>query len=305
VSVFIQLCSSVSGSYGFGYNYFSRTNTKNVTLPVSRADAELKGWILTDRKDGRNSCHNGLGVEYTEGSNTHSKFRPLSLFFEASSLGRLSALSVRAWFSNSSFYNPDTWQLPAFGVTEEAERWVTVTTRDTSTVCDPKSIITSDDAMLGDRLIVNVNSPSSIPLLSIPTTVPVEHDGPWKFGVCGADMSRHWAYPLDGNFNSLYGFDHGIHVLPIVPMYSVPDEVDAGITALAFFTTEPQVTFKNGGVWDASGTPAQLCSGNFCLDETKCEYGESNSVFHIFFVDQWSAPAQCGAGGSPGCNSPY
>jgi len=179
-----------------------------------------------------------------------------------------------------------------------------VTTRNTAHICDANAI-SLDRAVLGDRLLVNINSLSGQPLLSIPTTVPKERDGPWKFGACQSDMSRHWGYPLDGNANSLYGFDHGIHVLPIIPMYSVPDERHAGITALAFFTTEAQITFKNGGVWDASGTPAQLCSGNFCVDENQCEYGEANSVFHIFFVDQWTAPAQCGSTGSPACNAPF
>lgn len=277
---------------------------QNVTLPTTRHDAELKGWVRSVRKDG-SACRADLGVEYTEGSNTHSKNRPLSLFFEESNSGRLSALSVRAWFSDTSFYNPDTWQLPPFGVIEDGERWITVTTRDPATVCGKNAVSISGHALLGDRLIVNINSSTGAPLVSIPTTAPVRHDGPWKFGACQSAMSRHWGYPLDGDANSLYGFDHGIHVLPIIPMYSVPDELHGGITALAFFTTEPQVTFKNGGVWDASGTPAQLCSGNFCLDENKCEYGEMNSVFHIFFVDQWTAPAQCGSGGSPGCSSPY
>lgn len=179
-----------------------------------------------------------------------------------------------------------------------------MTTRDTTTVCD-KSIV-ADNALLGDRLIINAHSTATgKTLLSIPTAVPKERDGPWKFGVCGSAMSRHWGYPLDGEASTLYGRDHGVHVLPIIPMYSVPDEENGGITALAFFATEPQLTFRDGGVWDATGTPAQLCSGNFCLDETKCEYGEGNSVLHVFFVDQWTAPAQCGAGGSPGCNSPY
>lgn len=250
-------------------------------------------------------CKAGLGIEYTEGSSTHSKNRPMSLFFEASKLGRLSAMSVRAWFSNPSFYNPDTWQKPAFGATEEGERWITVTTRDPASVCDMNKVETFGNAMLGDRLLVNTNVTSRKSFVSIPTTAPAERDGPWKFGACQSDMSRHWGYPLDGDANSLYGYDHGIHVLPIIPMYSVPDEVDGGITALAFFTTEAQITYKNGGVWDASGTPAQLCSGNFCLDENKCEYGESNSVFHVFFVDQWTAPAQCGSYGSPGCSAPY
>lgn len=272
-------------------------------MPVTRSQAESSGWFRAERQDGH-PCRSGLGVEYTEGSSTHSKNRPLSLFFEASSEGRLSGLSVRAWFSNSSFYNPETWQHPSFGASEEGERWVTVTTRDTSTICEKHKI--PSDALLGDRLVVNAHSsPAHKALLNIPTTVPAEHDGPWKFGVCGSAMSRHWGYPLDGNANSLLGFDHGIHVLPIIPMYSVPDGLGASITALAFFTTEEQITYKNGGVWDASGTPAQLCSGNFCLDENKCEYGDLNSVFHVFFVDQWSAPAQCGAYGSPGCNAPY
>ena len=256
------------------------------------------------REEGSNSCRPGLGVEYTEGANTHTKNRPLSLFFEASKAGRVSALSVRAWFSNSSFYNSDTWQLPSFGVIEEGERWITVTTRDTASICDTETA-SHDNALLGDRLLVNTNSPSGKPLVAIPTTVPLERDGPWKFGACQSAMSRHWGYPLDGDANSLLGFDHGVHVLPIIPMYSVPDELNGGITALAFFTTEAQVTYKEGGVWDASGTPAQLCSGNFCLDENKCEYGTSNSVFHVFFVDQWTAPAQCGDAASPGCSAPY
>jgi hypothetical protein len=85
-------------------------------------------------------------------------------------------------------------------------------------------------------------------------------------------------------------------------MYSVPDgEGQKRVTALAFFTTEPQLTQKDGGVWDASGTAAQLCAGNYCVDEDECVYGASNSVFHVFFIDQWSAPAQCGPSGSPGC----
>lgn len=273
---------------------------------MTRADAELSGWVRASRDHNHSPCRTGLGIEYTDGASTHSKSRPMSLFFEASSEGRLSGFSIRAWFSNSSFYNPDTWQLPSFGATEEGERWVTITTRDTHTVCDANSKRPSDGAMLGDRIIVNAHSsPAHSKLLSIPTTVPEDHDGPWKFGACQADMSRHWGYPLDGDANSLFGFDHGVHVLPVIPMYSVPDGLHAGITALAFFTTEAQMTFKEGGVWDASGTPAQLCSGNFCLDENKCEYGESNSVFHVFFIDQWTAPAQCDAGGSPGCASPY
>jgi hypothetical protein len=116
-------------------------------------------------------------------------------------------------------------------------------------------------------------------------------------------MSRHWGYPLDGNATQLYGFDHGIHVLPVIPMYSVPQRREGGVTALAFFTTEAQMTYSQGGIWDATGTPAQLCSGNFCLDENLCEYGEGNSVLHVFFIDQWTENAQCGVEGSPGCPS--
>lgn len=76
-----------------------------------------------------NGCRDNLGIEYTEGADTHSKSRPLSLFFEASSAGRLTAFSIRAWFSDDSFYNPNTWQLPPFGVIEDGERWISVTTR--------------------------------------------------------------------------------------------------------------------------------------------------------------------------------
>eukprot|EP01035_Chromulina_nebulosa_P000327 gene327-467_t len=189
VNLFLQYVASSAA--GFGYNYFSRTNTKNVTLPTSRSDAELKGWIRSVREEGSNSCRPGLGVEYTEGANTHTKNRPLSLFFEASKAGRVSALSVRAWFSNSSFYNSDTWQLPSFGVIEEGERWITVTTRDTASICDTETA-SHDNALLGDRLLVNTNSPSGKPLVAIPTTVPLERDGPWKFGACQSAMSRHW-----------------------------------------------------------------------------------------------------------------
>ena len=113
-------------------------------------------------------------------------------------------------------------------------------------------------------------------------------------------MSRHWGFPLDGDVNQLYGYDHGVHVLPVIPMYSVPD-TSGGVTALAFYTTEAQITAKDGGIWDATGTPSQLCSGNFCIDEEKCEYGDGNSVLHIFFVDQYTLPADCGDGGSPDC----
>lgn len=62
-------------------------------------------------------------------------------------------------------------------------------------------------------------------------------------------MSRHWGYPLDGNATQLYGFDHGVHVLPVIPMYSVPERREAGVTALAFFTTEAQQTYSQGGIW--------------------------------------------------------
>jgi hypothetical protein len=299
--------AAVTGGSGFGYDFFSRTNTKNVTLPTTRRQAEQLGWKLTRREDGVGVCREGLGVEYTEDEDTHSKNRPMSLFFDGNSKSddsdsdaRVSALSIRAWFSNSSYYNPDTWKLPAFGVLEEGERMVTVSTRDPTSVCGSKESESVGEEMLGDRLIVNVDAKGDG--LMIPTTVPSTPDGAWKFGACQSDMSRHWGYPLSGDANDLYGFDHGIHVLPVIPMYSVPEGEGAGITALAFFTTEPQITYGNGGIWDATGTPAQLCSGNFCLDETLCEYGEGNSVLHVFFVDQWSATAQCGAGGSPDCS---
>jgi hypothetical protein len=284
---------------GFGFDFFSRTNTKNVTLPTTRAQAEQSGWFQAVREDGTGVCRKGLGVEYTEGATTHSKSRPMSLFFEASPAGRLSGFTVRAWFTNSSFYNPTSWQLPSFGATEEGERWVTITTRDPSTVC-AATALPNRNTLLGDRLLMNIDA-SGKSLVEIPTIVPSDPDGAWKFGACQLDMSRHWGYPLDGQASSLYGYDHGVHVLPVIPMYSVPEGDNAGVTALAFFTTEEQITYKSGGVWDATGTPEQLCSGNFCLDATKCEYGEGNSVFHVFFVDQWSDVAQCGSGGSPDC----
>jgi hypothetical protein len=288
---------------GLGFDYFSRTNTKNITLPSTRSDAELSGWVRTSRisSDG-DACREGLGIEYTEGLNTHTRERPMSLFFQASPAGQISALSVRAWFSDPSYYNPSTWQEPSFGVIADGERIVTITTRDPATVCSHRPQKSAD--MLGDRLIMNIND-SLEGFLEIPTIVPSETDGPWKFGACQVAMSRHWGYPLDGRSESLYGYDHGVHVLPVIPMYSVPEGEGAGITALAFFTTEAQVTFKDGGVWDATGTAEQLCGGNFCLDAAKCEYGEGNSVFHVFFVDQWSEPAQCGAGGSPDCSAVY
>jgi hypothetical protein len=300
-STFLLLSTTAAAESGFGFNFFSRTNTKNVTLPTSRNDAESNGWMLTNREDGQGLCREGLGIEYTEGADCHSRERPLSLFFDSSS-GHLSAFTVRAWFSDESFYNPETWKLPQFGIINEGERYVTITTRDPVSICsaaDP-----SEESLLGDRLIVNIDEHGKG--LLIPTTVPETPDGEWKLGACQYDMSRHWAYPLDGDAQSLYGFDHGVHVLPVVPMYSVPLEekegaAASGITALAFFTTEEQLTYGKGGIWDATGTPAQLCSGNFCLDADKCEYGEKNSVLHIFFVDQWLDIAQCGAGGSPDC----
>lgn len=299
----VTCCLSISGlalgdNDGFGYNHFSRTNTKNITLPSTREEAEMMGWHLTKREDGTGICRGGLGIEYTEDADSHSKSRPLSLFFEDTPNAKVSAFSIRAWFSNSSFYNPDTWTLPPFGVLEEGERMVTISTRNPATVCEKQN--KEGEEMLGDRLIVNVDSFGKG--LEIPTTVPSTPDGSWKSGACQSDMSRHWGYPLNGDVNELYGFEHGIHVLPVIPMYSEPEGEKAGVTALAFFTTEPQVTYGNGGIWDATGTPAQLCSGNFCLDENLCEYGEGNSVLHVFFVDQWSAAAQCGAGGSPGCS---
>jgi hypothetical protein len=114
-------------------------------------------------------------------------------------------------------------------------------------------------------------------------------------------MGRHWGFPLDGQSASLLGPDHGVGVLPVNPMYSIVSGPELGqVTALAFFTTEPQVVQKEGGVWDASGTGAQLCSGNYCVDAAECAFGASNSVFHVFFLNQWSAPAQC-PNGSPDC----
>lgn len=193
-------------------------------------------------------CREGLGVEYTEDVDTHSKQRPMSIFFEAAPSGRVSAFSIRAWFSNSSFYNSDTWKLPPFGVSEEGERMVTITTREASSVC--AAYPHHEKAKLGDRLIVNVDQAGQG--LLIPTTVPPTPDGAWKFGACQSDMSRHWGYPLSGDANDLYGFDHGVHVLPVIPMFSVPEGDNAGVTALAFFTTEPQVTYSNGGIWDAT-----------------------------------------------------
>jgi len=312
---------------GFGFGFFSRTNGGNVTLPTTIEEASRLGWIRTNRKKNKNSssnnnnvnghhaegddgyeCHDGLGVEFTEGGSTHSKARPLSLFFDEAH-GLISGLSVRAWFSSEKNYNPSTWQKPSFGihvddlVEGEEERWITITTRDPSKICGAGAAGASTDfytQLLGDRIIANINSANE---LHIPTQVPTTHDGAWKFGACQEHMSRHWGYPLDGNASSLLGHDHGIHVFPVVPMYSATEKWFGGVTALAFFTTEAQIVRRNGGVWDATGTAAQLCSGNFCLDSTACEYGSSNSVFHVFFVDQYLSPgaADCGPGGVPDC----
>ena len=287
-----------------------------VRVPTTRLEAEKMGWFPAVRKDGTGICRPGLGVEYTENAETHSKARPQSLFFEGGNFlgqSRVSAFSVRAWFEDTTHYNPETWQQPAFGVIEDGERWVTITMRDPANVCrSSHDNPITDNALLGDRLIMNIYDQSSggrhdgnvditDGYLTIPTVVPDSPDGAWKFGACQADMSRHWGYPLHGNADTLYGYDHGVHVLPVIPMYSVPGGVGAGITALAFFTTEAQMTFSEGGIWDATGTPPQLCSGNFCLDADKCEYGAENSVLHVFFVDQWLEEAQCGDEGSPDC----
>jgi len=300
-----------STSKSFGFDFFSRTNTKNVTLPTTASEAEKLGWQMSERADGRGLCRTGLGVEYTEDIPTHSKARPMSLFFDPDS-GQVSAFSLRAWFSSDNNYNPLTWKLPDFGVLEAGERWVTVTTRDPGSICAAgaglaqlkrantackydKSSNTEDIMLLGDRLVVNLDPAG----LSIPTTAPPDSAGKWKAGACMPNMSQHWAYPLDGEISSLLGTNHGKEELPVIPMYSVST---GRVTALAFFTTEPQQTFRDGGIWDATGTPAQLCAGNFCEDAEKCQYGpEGNSVFHVFFIDQWTAPAQCGPQGSPGC----
>jgi hypothetical protein len=196
------------------------------------------------------------------------------------------------------------WQEPVFGVEQEEkyERWVTVSTRDPTKACSTSTIIEQDEhvSVLGDRLMMNSKSGSSG--TEIPTKMPEDPEGSWKRGACMPNMSQHWGKPLDGDVNTLLGLDHGTHVLPINPMYSVVQGPGQGrVTALAFFTTEPQITRADGGVWDASGTAAQLCAGNYCVDQDECEYGPSNSVLHVFFIDQWSEPAQCGSTGSPGC----
>lgn len=227
LAVSISIASSNSNS--FGYNYFSRSNGQNVTLPTTRSLAESNGWFLTDRDNSigagdnvndKYNCIMGLGIEYTEGSKTHSKSRPLSLFFDDSpdGNGQLSAFSVRAWFSNESYFNPTTWQLPPFGNLDinkngngdesVHERWVTITTRDPHTICKGKhgggfangidrssGSSTREQSMLGDRLLLNVlnseaeletesesESKSDFDWFSIPTVVPSVPDGAWKFG---------------------------------------------------------------------------------------------------------------------------
>jgi len=297
----------------FGFDFFSRTNGGNVTLPRSASSAAELGWLLSERSDG-SPCRSGLGYEYTEGGTEHSRERPLSLFFNGK--GQLSALSVRAWFQSSNSYNPDTWREPTFGAETDAtsvERWVTVSTRDPAAACTgagtgagaEEDAVGKDGevGVLGDRLVANADgADGGADSVRIPTSAPEDPDGQWKKGACMPNMSQHWGMPLDGNTDTLLGLDHGVHVMPINPMYSVPEGPGKGrVTALAFFTTEPQVTRSDGGVWDASGTAAQLCGGNYCVDADQCEYGASNSVLHIFFIDQWTDPAQCGDIGTPGC----
>jgi hypothetical protein len=208
----LAVAMSASGAMGFGFNYFSRTNQGNVTLPQSASDTLLFGWELSVRSDG-SPCREGLGFEYTEGASTHSQSRPMSLFFNPS--GQLSAISVRAWFVNTSSYNPDTWQAPLFGSSGESERWVTVATRDPSSACIA-SPVDPTQSLLGDRLIFDsaggLGSEFSV---TIPLEEPEDPDGAWKQGACMPDMSRHWGYPLDGESDSLLGDDHGVHVLPV------------------------------------------------------------------------------------------
>jgi hypothetical protein len=296
----LVLAPTLSTAFGFGF--FSRTNQGNVTLPSTQAAAQEHGWMLSKRADG-SPCRAGLGFEYTEGEASHSRSRPLSLFFDPA--GRLSALSVRAWFDSSDSFNPLTWQEPpSFGSSNsdtDGSRWITVNTRDPEDACKETAETQSNGDVLGDRLLVNAGGAGSA-RVHIPTEAPADPSGAWKRGACMPNMSQHWGYPLDGRGDSLLGADHGIHVLPINPMYSVPVGPGHGqVTALAFFTTEPQVTQRDGGVWDASGTPAQLCEGNYCVVAEQCQYGESNSVFHVFFIDQWADAAQCEPVGSPGC----
>ena len=305
--VFLLLLSFASANLqksqdkGFGFNFFSRTNTKNVTLPHTIKLAEKMGWKLSIREDG-GGCRENLGIEYTQDQPTHSKARPMSLFFSLD--GVVSAFSIRSWFSDDSFYNPDTWQLPPIWnlnqeVSGDGERWISITMRDPKTICSTSDSNEQEQAMLGDRLLMNYNTKFPV---DIPIVAPDDPEGAWKSGACMPNMSRHWAYPLDGKRETLLGSDHGIHVLPVIPMYSVPSGKNGGVTALAFYTTEAQLTFKDGGVWDATGTPSQLCDGNFCEDSSLCQYGPNgNSVFHVFFINQWDDLAQCGDSGSPGC----
>lgn len=336
LSVVTFLCASAaktnnpadSSPHALGFDgVFTRTNTKNVTLPTDRAMAESMGWVLTERDDTpAGICRESLGVEYTEGAKTHSRARPMSLFFQKSrgAKGRVTAFSVRAYFTSENNYNPDQWQEPKFGIQDEGERWVTIATRDLDGACLDETTTKSDEKKeftLGHTLIMNAygeadtsHSKFEIPLFAPhDPTEPWEtaHKSPinenWKRGACMNNMSQHWAYTLTGSREALYGGEHGKNVVPVIPMYSVPEEGKVEgfghkVTALAFFTTEPQVTFSEGGIWDATGTPEQLCAGNFCEDSSKCEYGaDGNSVFHVFFLDQWSGPAQCGEWGSTGC----
>lgn len=302
---------------------FTRTNTKNVTLPTNRAMAESLGWVMTEREDTpAGICRELFGIEYTEGAKKHSRSQPMSLFFQKRAEGRVTAFSVRAYFTSEANYNPEQWQAPHFGVQEEGERWITITTRDLGSACldETPTLAGSEEKesfTLGSSLVMNANMDGLESGLKIPLYAPHDptepwdtiHKSPidqnWKRGACMDNMSQHWAYTLTGSREALFGGDHGKNVVPVIPMYSVPDEVKGHghkATALAFFTTEPQVTYSQGGIWDATGTPAQLCAGNFCEDSSKCEFGDTgNSVFHVFFIDQWSAPAQCGAWGSTGC----
>ncbi len=235
--------------------------------------------------------------------------------------GNLSGFSVRAWFKDSDSFNPSTWIQPLFGKSTidpiddyRYERYITVSTRDPKLACMANTDFVDTVDRLGDRLIVNanINNTSNDNAISIPLRAPGDSSG-WEKGACMANMGQHWGHPLLNPVTekrSLYGESHGKYTFPINPMYSVIGSMSSNndiklgeITALAFFTTEPQVTQgKNGlGVWDASGTPEQLCGGNYCIDASQCIYGESNSVFHVFFIDQFSDMAQCGHIGSPGC----
>jgi hypothetical protein len=44
---------------GFGFDFFSRTNTKNVTLPTNLLEAAKLGWAMSERKDGTASVARG------------------------------------------------------------------------------------------------------------------------------------------------------------------------------------------------------------------------------------------------------